>query len=181
MKIQGIIGTGLLMHFLSSLDYCQGRLVLRPRDASDRIERTAAAKGANIVPFWLSAGHILLVRAHLQHGSEGLFVVDTGGAGIGLDATKAALDDAGIAIDPAAAQTRMGAGGEVTVLPFHSGATLGSLTVDDIAGMYTPDGDPHANFRFKVLGALSHGFFRRSSMTFDFEAMRLITEGCSTR
>ena len=180
-KIEGMIGTGLLMHFLSSLDYCQGRLVLRPRDASSKVEQMAVAKGANIVPFWLAGDHFLVSRARLLHGSEGLFVVDTGGAGVGLGATKATLDDAGVMIDPAAAQTRRGGGGKVTVIPFRSGATLGSMTVEDVPGAYTPNGDPYGNYRFKVFGALSHGFFRHSTVTFDFDAMRLITEPCSVR
>jgi hypothetical protein len=178
-KIEGVIGTGFLMHFLSSLDYCQGRLVLRPRDASSKDEQLAAGKGANVVPFWLAGDHFLVSRAHLQRGSEGLFVVDTGGAGIGLGATKATLEEAGIPIDPTAVQTRKGGGGEVTVIPFRSGATLGSMTVEDVPGAYTPNGDPYASYRFKVSGALSHGFFRHSSVTFDFDAMRLITKACS--
>ena len=38
-KIEGIVGTGLLMHFLSTLDYCEGRLVLRPRTGSAAFEQ----------------------------------------------------------------------------------------------------------------------------------------------
>jgi hypothetical protein len=177
-KIEGIIGTGLLMHFLSSLDYCQGRLVLRPRDASAGFGPAAAGHGANIVPFWLVGDHFLFARAHLERGSEGMFVVDTGGAGFGVMATKAVLDEAGVAIDPAGARTGMGGGGAVTIIPFRSGATLGSLTVADLAGGYTPGGDPYGIFRFKVLGTLTHGFFRHSSVTFDFDTMRLTTETC---
>jgi hypothetical protein len=180
-KIEGIIGTGLLMHFLSTLDYCQGRLILRPRDASAKVEQMAAAKGANVVPFWLVGDHFIFARAHLQHGSEGLFVVDTGGAGFGLMATKPVLDEAGVALDPANARTGMGGGGPVMIVPFRSGATLGSMTVEDVPGSYTPDGDMYRIFRFKVFGTLSHSFFRHSSVTFDFDAMRLITEACSVR
>src|SRR5581483_5035911 len=66
VKVEGAIGTGLLIHFLSSLDYCQGRLVLRPRDASAGFEQAAA--GANTVPFWLVGDHFLFARAHLEHG-----------------------------------------------------------------------------------------------------------------
>jgi hypothetical protein len=180
-KIEGIIGTGLLMHFLSTLDYCQGRLMLRPRDASARVEQTAAAKGANVVPFWLVGDHFIFTRAHLEHGREGLFVVDTGGAGFGLMATKPVLDEAGVALDPTNARTGMGGGGPVTIVPFRSGATLGSMTVEDVQGGYTPDGDMYGIFRFKVSGTVSHSFFLHSSVTFDFDAMRLITEACSGR
>lgn len=178
VKIEGIIGTGLLMHFLSSLDYCQGRLVLRPRNASASFERAAAQRGANIVPFWLVSDHFLFARAHLEHGSEGLFVVDTGGAGFGVMATKAVLDEAGVAIDAAGARTGMGGGGPVTIMPFRSSATLGSLTVANVPGAYTPNGDSYGIFRFKVSGTLTHGFFRHSSVTFDFDTMRLVTETC---
>lgn len=173
-KVEGTIGTGLLMHFLSSLDYCQGRLVLRPR--SSQIEQTVT--GANIVPFWLAGDHILVTRAHLEHGSEGLFMVDTGGAGVGLMATKPVLDEAGIAVDPSTARTARGGGGAVTVIPFRSGATLGSMTVEDIPGAYAPDANSYAPFTFKVYGTLSHLFFRHSKVTFDFDAMRLITQTC---
>jgi tetratricopeptide (TPR) repeat protein len=177
-KIEGIVGTGLLMHFLSTLDYCQGRLVLRPRTASAAFERTAAEGRANVVPMWLAADHFILTRARLQHGAEGLFLIDTGLAGGGISASKATLDEAGVAIDPSKAGTGVGGGGAVTVIPFRAGAVLGSLSVDDVRGFYSPGGDPLSAFPFRTKGLLSHGFFRHSRLTFDFDAMKLVTEAC---
>jgi hypothetical protein len=55
---------------------------------------------------------------------------------------------------------------------------LGSMTVDKVPGSYTPNGDQYGIFPFEVAGTLSHMFFRHSRVTFDFEAMRLITERC---
>jgi hypothetical protein len=175
-KIEGIVGTGLLMHFLPTLDYCQGRLILRPRSASAAFERAAA--GANVLPMWLVGDHFVFARGRLQHGSEGLFLIDTGLAGGGVSASKATLDEAGVAIDPSRAATGVGGGGPVTVIPFRTGATLGALTVDDLTGFYSPGGDPLAMFPFKTKGLLSHGFFRHSRLTFDFDAMKLVTESC---
>jgi predicted aspartyl protease len=177
-KIDGIVGTGLLMHFLPTLDYCQGRLVLRPRGASGEFERAAAASGANVVPIWLVGDHFVFARGRLQHGAEGPFLIDTGLAGGGVSASKATLDEAGVAIDPSRAATGVGGGGPVTVIPFRTGATLGALTVDDLTGFYSPGGDPLAMFPFKAKGLLSHGFFRHSRLTFDFDAMKLVTEAC---
>lgn len=178
VKIDGILGTGLLMHFLSTLDYCQGRLVLRPRSASAAFQQAAARSGANILPMWLVGDHFIMARAHLLHGAEGTFLIDTGLAGGGISAPKATLDEAGVAIDPAQARTGIGGGGPVTVIPFHAGASIGSLTVEDVPGAYSPGGDPTAVFPFKVKGLLSHMVFRHTRLSFDFEAMRLVTQAC---
>jgi predicted aspartyl protease len=177
-KTEGIIGTGFLMQFLSTLDYCQGRLVLRPRVASSGVEKAAARAGANIVPMWLFADHFILARARLQNGAEHLYNIDTGMAGGGLMSTKAALDEAGIVVNPADAHTGIGGGGAVTFIPFRASATLGSMTVDNVPGSYTPNGNQYGIFPFDVAGTLSHMFFRHTRVTFDFEAMRLITEHC---
>jgi hypothetical protein len=177
-QIDGIVGTGLFMHFLTTLDYCQGRLVLRPRSASAEFERTAAKAGANIVPMWLNGDHIMMARGRLGRAAEGMFVIDTGLAGGGIMASKAVLDEAGIAIDPANARTGMGGGGPVSFIPFRAGATLGSMTVEDVQGIYTPSGNPFDTGPVKVSGVLSHGFFRHSRLTFDFDAMKLITQAC---
>ena len=176
--LDGIIGTGLLMHFLATLDYCGGRLVLRPPSASAAFERDAAKTGANIVPMWLAGDHFIFARGRIEQGREGLFSIDTGMAGGGLQATKATLDDAGVAIDESRKLTGMGGGGPVTVIPFRAGATLGALTVADVPGMYNPDGDQFGIFPFKVSGTLSHMFFRKTRLSFDFQAMKLVTQGC---
>lgn len=177
--LDGIIGTGLLMHFLSTLDYCGGRLVLRQASGSAAFEREAAKGGANIVPMWLAADHFIYARGRLEQGHEGLFMIDTGMAGGGLGATKATLDDAGVAIDPSRQGVGVGGGGPVPVIPFRAGATLGALTVGDVQGMYSPDGDQFSRLPYRVSGTISHGFFRKTRLTFDFQAMKLVTEGCA--
>jgi tetratricopeptide (TPR) repeat protein len=180
-KVEGIIGTKVLMHFLSTLDYCQGRLVLRPRSASAAFEQAAARDKANVVPMWLISDHMMFARANLLHGTEGIFLIDTGLAGGGLMAPKASLDEAGVKVDPNDTRTGMGGGGQVTFIPFKAGATLGALTVDDVAGSYTPGGDflENGGLPFKAKGLLSHGFFRHSRLTFDFDAMKIVTQACA--
>jgi len=107
-----------------------------------------------------------------------LFSVDTGLAGGGLTAIKEALDAAGVTIDESKAGTGIGGGGAVRVIPFAADATLGTLTRTGVRGIYSPDDSPYGIFPFKVAGAVSHAFFRQSRVTFDFDAMKLITESC---
>ncbi len=180
LKIDGIIGAGLLEHFLATIDYCGGALALRPRGASASFERRAREAGDNVVAMWLVPDHFVFVRARLNQGRAGLFMVDTGMAGGGLGATKATLDDAGVVLDPSRAHTGVGGGGTVTVTPFKASATLGAMTVKDVPGLYGAGADRAGAGPgpFTRAGMLSHMFFRHSRLSFDFAAMRLVTRAC---
>ena len=177
LRTEGAIGTGLLMHFLATMDYCRGRLILAPRSSSSVFERRAARSGANVVPMWLVGDHFIFARGKLN-AVEGLFSIDTGLAGAGLMATKATIMAAGVKLDESHAQLGQGGGGAVRGIPFQATATLGASTLNQVPGVFMPAGDPYRIFPFKVAGALSHGFFRHSRLTFDFDAMKLITEKC---
>jgi hypothetical protein len=177
VDIQGVIGTGLLMHFLSTIDYCSGKLVLAPRSSSEAFEARAAASGANVVPFWLVGDHFMFARGRMNQ-AEGIFYIDTGLAGGGLVGTKAMLDAAGVTLDESKRLTGQGGGGAVQFVPFRAAATLGSLTRGDLPGVYIPGADPLAALPFRSSGMISHSFFRQSRLTFDFDAMKLVTENC---
>ncbi len=172
LRIDGVVGTGFLMHFLSTLDYVHGALILRPRSDSAAFERSA--KGA--VPMWLVGDHFLFARGRIGTAPEGLFNIDTGLEGAGLQATRATLDAAGITPDPSKVQSGRGGGGMVRFITFKASASLGSLTEPDVDGVYTPDGDQFGLFPFTVAGTLSHGFFRAHSLTFDFVAMKIVVQ-----
>ena len=174
VRIDGVIGTGFLRHFLATIDYVHGALVLKPRDESAAFEKSAVH--ATVVPMWLTGDHFLFARAHIGDAPEALYNIDTGLAGGGVQATKATLDAAHIVPDESHAQMSMGGGGMVKVVPFRADATLGWLTVKDVEGSYTPDGDQFGIFPFKVAGTLSHGFFRQHALTFDFVAMKLVVQ-----
>ena len=178
VKLDGVIGTGLLMHFLSTIDYCDGKLTLAPRNASAAFEARVAKSGANVVPFWLVADHFMFARGKMNQ-LDGLFYIDTGLAGGGLVASRATLDAAGVTIDESKTMTGQGGGGAVQFVPFRASATLGNLTRNDLPGVYMPGGgDPLAALPFRSTGIISHSFFRQSRLTFDFEPMKLVTENC---
>lgn len=173
--VSGILGTALFAHFLTTLDYRQGRLVLRDADDSAAFEAQAQSAGASIVPMWLVGDHFVFARAHANDGPEGLFNIDTGGT-FGVQLTKDALDAAHVTVNGDDARTGIGGGGVVTSLPFKASVTLGSVTKSDLDGVYFPQGDQFGIFPFTVAGTISHQFFLGTALTFDFRAMKLIVQ-----
>jgi aspartyl protease len=176
-RLDGIIGTAFLYNFLSTIDYVHGRLVLRPRSASAQFEQHAKDSAASVVPMWLVGDHFVFARGRLNDAPPGLFNVDTGLAGGGVQATKQAIDAAKIVLDEAHASQGMGGGGVVRTIPFTASVTVGERRVDNVDGIYTPDGSQYGIFPFAVIGTVSHGYFRQCTLTLDFDAMRLVMAG----
>ncbi len=172
--IDGVLGTNVLYRFLSTIDYADGRLVLRPKTASKSFEARASARGAVIVPMLLVPDHFIFARARVGRAPEALFSVDTGGAGVGVQLTKTELDAAAIVPDAAHPSVFRGGGGPTRILPFSADVTLGNLTVRGAPGVYSPDGDPYGIFPFRVAGTVSQELFKRGALTFDFSAMKLV-------
>lgn len=177
-RLDGAIGTVFLSHFLSTIDYRGKQLVLRPRSASAAFEASAVSRGATVVPMWLVGDHFLFTRAHVNAGPEALFNVDTGGGGLGVQLTKSALVAASIRIPNASKSTSFeGGGGAASAIPFTAAAvTVGSTTRTNLPGLYFDKGDQYGIFPFAVAGTISHAFFRAGSVTFDFDAMKMIVQ-----
>lgn len=172
----GIIGTTILQQFLSTIDYRNGRLVLRPRSAASAFDAAAAANGASIVPMWLVPDHFIFARGYVN-GVGALFSIDTGLAGAGLMLTASTVHAAHISADAAHASTGYGGGGAVSMVPFQADTVrVGSYVQHAVKGVYSPNGDPYGSFPFAIAGAISHGFFRSAALTLDFQSMRLIVQ-----
>ncbi len=172
--IDGIVGTSFLYHFLATIDYAHGELVLRPPSASAAFLAAAKAARATTVPMWLAGDHFLFARAHVNAAPDALYSVDTGGSGVGVDLTASSLAAAGITPDAAHPQSMAGGGGTTRFLPFTAASvTMGGLTLHDLPGIYVPSGGLEGVFPFAVAGRISHEFFRHLAVTFDFSAMTL--------
>ncbi|HET9029748.1 MAG TPA: retropepsin-like aspartic protease [Candidatus Aquilonibacter sp.] len=170
----GIIGTTILRRFIATLDYRHARLVLEKRSASAAVEARAHASGAAVVSMWLVPDHFIFAQARVNDRFKALFSIDTGGAGVGIGLTKAALAAANVTPDASKAFEAQGGGGSMLLEPFAANVSLGSFTEKNVPGVFSPAGDPYAGFPFTVSGAISHEFFRHATLTFDFEAMKLI-------
>jgi hypothetical protein len=176
-RVDGIIGTIFLSQFLSTIDYPNARLVLRPRSASPAFEQSLPA-GATTVPFWYVPDHFLLARGSVNALNNQLFLVDSGLAGGGFGPSQKTVEDANIGLDEMRTGTGVGGGGAVTVIPFTlDRLCLGTACRANVRGLYTPQGSPLDIFPFKVAGIISHQFLEHFAWTIDFDAMRMVLQG----
>jgi predicted aspartyl protease len=174
-RVDGIIGTVLLYHFISMLDYPGGRLVLWLKTGRnlERIEEEAAERGSIVVPFWMAGDHYMVAWGRVNGSSPMLFFVDTGLAGGGFSCPESTLRAAGIELLEEQAAQGIGAGGKVRVVPFVADElTLGDAKEHKIRGMYSGSFPLEDALGFHIGGLISHGFFRRYSLTIDFTGMR---------
>jgi len=175
-RVDGIIGTIFLSQFLTTVDYPNGRLVLRPRAASASFESTLGAN-ATVVPFWYVPDHYLVARGDVNVLKAQLFLVDSGLAGGGFMPTQETVGTASIGVDEIHTGTGVGGGGRVVIIPFTlNQLCLGTACVPNVRGLYTPEGSPLSIFPFKVAGLISHDFLKHYAWTIDFDAMRMVLQ-----
>ena len=178
--IGGIVGTGVLKQFLSTLDYRSGKLTLRRPDEESRQELTRAASGKSVIeiPFVLAATHFMMARGQLND-KEGLtFFVDSGLASeAAFTAPLQTLKYAGIPIPETKVQEGIGGGGggfATGQFPIKK-LGLGPLVQENLKGDYgaTP---PQSYWRLGFIndGIISHQFLRKYAWTIDFTMMKMI-------
>jgi predicted aspartyl protease len=175
-RVDGIIGTVLLYHFISTLDYPEGELILQKRteDNLTSLEQKAKAEGHIVIPFWMAGDHLMAAWGKVNNSRPMLLFVDTGLAGGGFTCPESTIKEAGIKLQEDKAGEGIGGGGRVKVIPFVvNELALGEAREHNIRGLYAgspPLGDV---FGFHIGGIISHAFFRPYSLTFDFSGMRL--------
>ncbi len=176
-RVDGIIGTILLRHFISTLDYPGGRLLLRrnTKENQEQLEREAHAAGSIVEPFWMAGDHFMVAWATLAQSEPVLLFVDTGLAGGGVTCSESLLKEAGISLAEDQAGEGLGGGGKVKVIPFVvKDLTLGAAKEQNVRGLFTGPFPLEYAHGFRIGGIISHGFFRHYALTFDFAGMRLI-------
>jgi len=174
-EVDGIVGTVVLYHFLFTLDYPGGRLILRrpSAEASKVIEAESAGSGSFRMPFWLAGDHFIFAWGTVNGSGPYLFLADTGLAGGGFSCYEFVIKEAKIEL-PKEGNQGMGGGGPVTVYPFTADVSLGLAKRSGIRGFYglLPPGFEDRN-GFRSGGLISHGFFRPFAVTFDFGTMTM--------
>lgn len=175
LRVDGIIGTFFLYHFLATLDYPAGELILRQKTEQNRqrLEQEAQADSQAVVPFWM-ADHYMVAWGTVDGSEPLLFFVDTGLAGNGFTCPESTLKAAGIKLKKEIAGEGIGGGGKMMSIPFDvEELTLGDAREHNIPGVYGPF-PPHLEnaFGFHIGGLISHSFFRPYALTLDFTGMR---------
>jgi tetratricopeptide (TPR) repeat protein len=176
-RIDGIIGTTLFYHFLATIDYPKGELVLRRKDAAS-LEQFVASAGKSIaVPFWIASDHFMVGWGRVETFPPTLLFVDTGLAGAGVKLADSVIKQAGIKLEEDKASSGAGGGGTLRIVPYvvHR-LSFGQLQEDNVPGLY--DGPfPWENiFGFHLAGMVGHDFFKPHAVTFDFQNMKIFLQ-----
>jgi hypothetical protein len=185
LEIKGVVGTRFLMHFLSTVDYPNGVLVLRRLTPENRLnlEQQIAESGAETIPFWLIDMHYIVAWGSVNDLEPTLFFVDTGLAGKGFTAPEPVLQAAGIAVDWSQAREDIGGGGlyrctDILVERLTLGEGPDEIVEENVPGdaMENPSSILGDKLGFHIGGLVSHQFFRDYALTFDFTGMRLVLQ-----
>jgi len=172
-KVDGIIGTVLLYHFLSTIDYIKGELILRPKN-SDLEKKFKTISSYSSMPFWMSGDHIIVTWGKVNKSNPLLFFVDTGAAGFGFLCPASTIDAANISLSQESLEG-IGGGGKVSLVPFYCDElSLGDVNQQKVFSAFGPfPEDLEYNQGFHIGGLISHNFFRPFSLTLDFSNMKI--------
>ena len=174
-RIDGCIGITLLYHFLATLDYPKGELVLRRKTAESLKQFAAEASADRVaIPFWMASDHFMVGWGRVETMPPTLLFVDTGLAGAGVKLAELVIKGAGIKLEEDKAYEGSGGGGQLKIVPYTvSQLSFGDVREDNVQGLY--DGPfPWENmFGFHLAGMVGHDFFKPFAVTFDFDTMQI--------
>ena len=160
-QIDGIIGTTLFCHFLTTMDYPHGELVLR-RKTSDNLKEFIKSPGKRVVvPIWMASDHFMVGWGRVETLPPTLLFVDTGLTGAGVKLAEPVIKEAGIKLEENKATEGAGGGGKLKIVPYvvHQ-LSFGDIKEENVRGLY--DGPfPWENmFGFHLAGMVGHDFFK---------------------
>lgn len=174
-QIDGAIGTVLFYHFLTTLDYPNGKLILR-RKTEHNLKRFEMARGGEsvTVPFWMADDHFMVTPGRINGLEPTLLFVDTGLAGAGVKLGEFAIKEAGIKLLEDKALEGVGGGGKYRSVPFIlEKLALGAAEERNVNGLFEGPFPWEETFGFRLVGMVGHEFFRPYAVTFDFDGMRM--------
>lgn len=176
-QINGIIGTTLFYHFLATMDYPKGELVLRRKDTQG-LEEFKKSPGKRITaPIWMASDHFMVGWGRVETLPPTLLFVDTGLVGAGVKLAESVIKEAGIKLEENRAAEGAGGGGTLKIVPYtvHH-LSFGDIKEENVQGVY--DGPfPWENmFGFHLAGMVGHEFFKPYAVTFDFQNMQIFLQ-----
>jgi predicted aspartyl protease len=172
-QIDGIIGTTLFYHFLTTMDYPHGELVLRRKDAKNLEEFNKSPGKRVVVPIWMGGDHFMVAWGRVETLPPSLLFIDTGLMGAGVKLAESVIKEAGIKLEENRAAQGAGGGGTLRIVPYtvHQ-VSLGDIKEENVQGVYDGPFPFENTFGFYLAGMVGHEFFRPYAVTFDFQNMQ---------
>jgi predicted aspartyl protease len=176
-QIDGIIGTTLFYHFLATMDYPRGELVLRRKTAESLEEFKKSPVKRVAVPIWMASDHFMVGWGRVETLSPTLLFVDTGLMGGGVKLAESVIKEAGIKLDESKASEGAGGGGTLKVVPYtvHQ-VSFGDIKEENVRGLYDGPFPWENTFGFHLAGMVGHDFFKPYAVTFDFQNMQIFLQ-----
>lgn len=177
-QIDGIIGTTLFYHFLTTMDYPHGELVLRRKDSESLGEFKAQSSAKRVtIPMWMASDHFMVGWGRVETLPPTLLFVDTGLAGAGVKLAESVIKEAGIKLEENKATEGAGGGGTLKTVPYtvHQ-LSLGDIKEENVPGLYDGPFPWQYMFGFHLAGMVGHDFFKPYAVTFDFQNMQIFLQ-----
>jgi hypothetical protein len=175
-QIDGIIGTTLFYHFLTTMDYPHGELELRQKTV-ETLKKFMQSGRRVAVPMWMASDHFMVGWGRVEKLPPALLFVDTGLMGAGVKLAESVITEAGIKLEQNKATEGAGGGGKLKIVPYtvHQ-LSFGDIKEQNVQGLY--DGPfPWENmFGFHLSGLVGHDFFKPYAVTFDFQNMQIFLQ-----
>jgi hypothetical protein len=180
----GLIGTWVFYHLLTTFDYAGRSLILRrPTPETVRKARADATRaGSKPLPLWLASDHYLHSTGSIAGSGPRVLGVNFGGTGeIAAVVKRETIEQLGIRTDYDRPVETFGHSTPVVAYPcYPKEIRLGSAAAKDIY-CYTNPRAPLAPLGFDQPAALFHSFFKPFNITLDFTGMNLyIARGKAT-
>jgi len=175
-RIDGVIGTIFLYHFLTTVDYRAGELVLQKR-TPENAHRLWVAMGKKSVsaPFWMAGDHFIVGWGRVGAFSPTLFFLDSGLAGAGVNLPESTLKAANIVLDRSKAEEGQGAAGTFETIPYVvPEVAFAGVTEEKVIGLWDGPLFWEDGLGFHIGGMIGHEFLRGHAVTFDFDGMMLV-------
>ncbi|GAA2824597.1 tetratricopeptide repeat protein [Crossiella cryophila] len=180
----GLIGTWILYHFLTTIDYAGRALILRRRtpETARKVRADAERAGAEPLPLWLAREHLLFSRGSVVDSGPRVAGLNIGGSGeMMAGMTQETAKQLRVRIDHDRPLETSAGGQFLTTYPcYPREVRLGNATARD-SYCYANDQPALGREGFDVLVHFSHSFYKPYNITLDFTAMTVhIARGKST-
>lgn len=176
-QIDGIIGTTLFYHFLATMDYPRGELVLRRKSAESLEHFTKSPVKRVAVPIWMASDHFMVGWGRVETLPPSLLFVDSGLMGAGVKLAESVIKEGGIKLEESEATEGAGGGGKLKIVPYTvRQLSFGDIKEENVPGLYDGPFPWENTFGFYLAGMIGHDFLKPYAVTFDFQNMQIFLQ-----